>query len=67
MHPGGAELPWSALGRWMREERFLQVLHRTEFMVRRWSVPIDELLEQFGELVKDHPFRVAIDSIYREP
>ena len=66
-HPGGSELPWAVLSRWMREERFLQVLHRTEFMVKRWSVPVGEFLQEYGALVQDHPFLVAIEAVYRRP
>src|SRR5579864_575858 len=56
------EPSWSALGRMVREARFVAVWRRIDFMRNMWSVPVDDFLDESLPLVADHPYRRFIES-----
>ena len=59
-------LSWAALGRLIREARFVQVWHRARFMADVWSVPVDDFLAESRPLIADHPYRALVESFGSE-
>jgi len=59
-------LSWGALGRLIREARFVQVWHRARFMANVWSVPVDDFLAESRPLIADHPYRTLVESFGSE-
>ena len=56
------ELSWATLGLLIRDETFLQVLHRADFERHSLGVSADEFLKLAAPLVADHPYREFIES-----
>ncbi len=59
-------LSWGALGRLIREARFVQVWHRARFMANVWSVPVDDFLAESRPLIADHPYRALVEGFGSE-
>jgi len=49
------DLPWSALSRMLREDRFVSIWRRAHFMRYEWGVPTGEFIEDVQALIADHP------------
>jgi tetratricopeptide (TPR) repeat protein len=58
---GDEELPWSVLGRLVRETQFINVQRRADFLANHLGVDASEYVRQYLPLVKNHPYRGLIE------
>jgi tetratricopeptide (TPR) repeat protein len=54
------DLPWSSLGRLLREDRFVSIWRRVHFMTFEWSVSPAEFIDDAKALYEDHPKKNVI-------
>jgi tetratricopeptide (TPR) repeat protein len=62
-----SDLSWEALGRMIRDVRFVQVWRRAYFL-RVWlGVPLDEFINEVRPMIADHPYRSLIQAMGLDP
>jgi tetratricopeptide (TPR) repeat protein len=57
------EPSWGALGRMVRETRFVQIFRRLYFMKVLWSVPVDEYWNEVREEIAGHRYSGYLESM----
>jgi tetratricopeptide (TPR) repeat protein len=61
------EPSWATLGRLLREDRFVSIWRRVDFMKNAWSVPVEEFVEEVQPLLEGHPYKDVIRLYALDP